>query len=198
MFDLAAIQQSLRDFGLDGWLLYDFRGSNVLARRVLDLEAKPAGSRRFFYMIPAHGRAVQAGPPDRDRGARPPAGRQARLPHLAGAGSGHRPARRGQAQGGDGVRARVSNPYVSKVDAGTVEVVRALGVEVVSSGDLIQQFEATWDDDQWRMHRAAEDVHDVGLRPGLGADRRARAAAAGRSARPRCRRRSWTISTATG
>ena len=51
---------------------------------------------------------------------------------------------------------RVPNPYVSKVDAGTVEVVRGFGVEVVSSGDLIQQFEATWDDDQWRMHRAAE------------------------------------------
>ena len=53
---------------------------------------------------------------------------------------------------------RVSNPYVSRVDAGTVELVRACGVEVVSSGDLIQQFEATWDDDQWRMHREAEKV----------------------------------------
>ena len=53
---------------------------------------------------------------------------------------------------------RVSNPYVSKVDAGTVEVVRGFGIEVASSGDLIQQFEATWDDDQWRMHREAEKV----------------------------------------
>ena len=43
MFDLAAIQKSLREFGLDGWLLYDFRASNVLARRVLDLErSRPA------------------------------------------------------------------------------------------------------------------------------------------------------------
>ena len=55
MFDLAAIQQGLREFGLDGWLLYDFRGSNVLARRVLDLEQKPAGTRRFLYLIPATG-----------------------------------------------------------------------------------------------------------------------------------------------
>ena len=46
---------ALREFGLDGWLLYDFRGSNVLARRVLDMESKPAGSRRFLYMIPATG-----------------------------------------------------------------------------------------------------------------------------------------------
>ena len=51
---------------------------------------------------------------------------------------------------------RVSNPYVSKVDAGTIEVVRGFGVDVASSGDLIQQFEATWDDEQWAMHLAAE------------------------------------------
>ncbi len=47
-------------------------------------------------------------------------------------------------------------PYVSRVDAGTVEQVRAHGVEVVSSGDLIQLFEAVWDDDQWESHLAAE------------------------------------------
>ncbi len=53
---------------------------------------------------------------------------------------------------------RNANPYVAKVDAGTVELVRSTGVEVGSSGDLAQLFEATWDDDQWQMHRAAE-VH---------------------------------------
>ena len=53
---------------------------------------------------------------------------------------------------------RNANPYVAKVDAGTVELVRSNGVNVVSSGDLIQLFEATWDDDQWRMHREAEAV----------------------------------------
>jgi Xaa-Pro aminopeptidase len=50
---------------------------------------------------------------------------------------------------------RNGNPYVSKVDAGTVEVVRSYGCEVVSSGDLVQQFEALWDDEQWRMHQEA-------------------------------------------
>jgi Xaa-Pro dipeptidase len=49
----------------------------------------------------------------------------------------------------------VSNPYISCVDAGTVEFVRSLGVEVVSSGDLIQQFEATLNDEQWAMHLEA-------------------------------------------
>src|SRR6478672_4391779 len=59
MFDLDAIQRSLREFGLDGWLLYDFRASNVLARRVLDMESRPAGSRRFLYMIPATGQPAK-------------------------------------------------------------------------------------------------------------------------------------------
>jgi Xaa-Pro aminopeptidase len=46
---------------------------------------------------------------------------------------------------------------VSRVDGGTVELVRSFGVAIVSSGDLIQAFEATWDDDQWAMHRAAAE-----------------------------------------
>ena len=55
MFNLSAIQKALADFGFDGWLLYDFRGSNVLARRIVDLEAQTPGSRRWFYFIPAQG-----------------------------------------------------------------------------------------------------------------------------------------------
>ena len=85
MFDLAAIQKSLRDYGLDGWLLYDFRGSNVLARRVLDMEAKPVGSRRFFYFIPATGDPIKLVHRIETGGTRPPAGRQAGVPGLAGA-----------------------------------------------------------------------------------------------------------------
>ncbi len=50
---------------------------------------------------------------------------------------------------------RNANPYVSRVDAGTVELVRASGPEVVPSGDLIQRFEACWDDEQWAMHLEA-------------------------------------------
>ena len=74
MFDLEAIQAALREFGLDGWLLYDFRGSNVLARRVLDLDGKPVSSRRFFYMIPARGR----------RGSSSTGSRPGVLDHLPG------------------------------------------------------------------------------------------------------------------
>jgi len=50
---------------------------------------------------------------------------------------------------------RNANPYVSRVEAGTVELVKSFGVDVVSSGDLVQRFEALWDEEQWAMHQAA-------------------------------------------
>jgi len=156
VFNLASIQHSLRDFGFDGWLLYDFRGSNEPARRVLDLGGKPPGSRRFFYMIPVEGE-----PRKLVHAIEPRA-----LDHLPGAKTVYqswRELEEGVANLASGAKRvameyapGVSNPYVSKVDAGTIEFVRGLGIEVVSSGDLIQLFEATWDDDQWRMHLEAE------------------------------------------
>ena len=51
--------------------------------------------------------------------------------------------------------ARNANPYVSRVDAGTVELVRSFGVDILPSGDLVQLFEACWDDEQWAMHLEA-------------------------------------------
>ena len=55
MLDVTAIQAAIREFGFDGWLLYDFRGSNILARRILQISPQAMGSRRFFYFIPAKG-----------------------------------------------------------------------------------------------------------------------------------------------
>ena len=89
-------------------------------------------------------------------------------------------------------------PYIGRVDAGTIEVVRAFGVEVVSSGDLIQRFEATWDDEQWAMHREA--AKHCTTRPttwpsGFIADADPRRRAI--DARPRSRPRSWSTSATT-
>ncbi|MBY0229023.1 MAG: aminopeptidase P family protein, partial [Gemmataceae bacterium] len=55
MFDLPAVQAALAEEGVDGWLLYDFRGLNVLARRVLRFPADAHASRRWFYFVPARG-----------------------------------------------------------------------------------------------------------------------------------------------
>lgn len=165
MFDLNAVQAAIREAGVDGWLMYDFRGQNVLAQRVAGLAEKKL-SRRWFYYVPATGepkKLVHAIEP-------------AALDHLPG------PQKTTYRRWQDleaGVCALVvgakrvameysprnANPYISRVDAGTVELVRSFGPEVVGSGDLIQQFEAVWDDDQEKSHfeaaklcRAAYDV----------------------------------------
>ncbi len=160
MFSLEAVQAALKQFGFDGWLLYDFRGSNVLARRVLGMGEMPVMSRRFFYCIPATGQ------PKRlvhriETGA---------LDHLPGSKSVYlkwQELEAGIAELVGGMKRvameyspRNGNPYVSRVDAGTVELVKSLGIEVASSGDLIQLFEAAWDDDQIRSHFEAEKITD--------------------------------------
>ncbi|MBX6311991.1 MAG: M24 family metallopeptidase [Isosphaeraceae bacterium] len=156
MFDLEAIQAALREFDLDGWLLYDFRGSNVLARRVLDLEGRPLSTRRFFYLVPARGEPrklvhrIEAGVLDHLPGS---ARVYLRWQELEG---GVADLVSGLGRIAMEYSPRNANPYIARVDAGTIELVRGCGVEVVPSGDLIQLFEATWDDDQWRMHLEAE------------------------------------------
>jgi Xaa-Pro aminopeptidase len=155
MFDLAAVQSAIGQLGVDGWLLYDFRGLNMLARRVIDLPAEAMLSRRWFYFIPARGE-----PRKLQHRIEPHA-----LDHLPGAAQSYlrwQELEAGVAALVSGARRvameyvpRNANPYVSRVDAGTIELVRSCGVEVVPSGDLVQLFEASWDDEQWAMHREA-------------------------------------------
>jgi Xaa-Pro dipeptidase len=155
MFDLAAVQAALRDLGLDAWLLYDFRGLNVLARRVLGMDEGAMLSRRWFYFIPAQGeprKLVHRIEPHALDAVPGPSKAYLRWQELE-AGVKELVAR---------VRRlameyvpRNANPYVSRVDAGTIELVKSFGPEVVPSGDLIQLFEACWDDEQWAMHQEA-------------------------------------------
>src|SRR5262249_7465785 len=129
MFDLSAVQAAVREAGCDGWLLYDFRGSNVLAQRVVGLEEKKR-SRRWFYFVPATGEPTKL-----VHGMEPAA-----LDHLPGAKK--TVYRRWQdLETGVGelvigakrvameYSPRNANPYISRVDAGTVELVRSYNVE---------------------------------------------------------------------
>ncbi len=156
MFDLPAVQSAIQESGFDGWLLHDFRGSNVLARRILDLDGKPTTSRRFYYFIPAEGEPtrlvhqIETGALDHLPGSKQI---YLRWQELEAAISRLVAGRRRVAME---YSPRNGIPYISRTDAGTIEVIRSAGGEVVSSGDLIQRFEATWDDDQWAMHREAE------------------------------------------
>jgi len=154
--DVAAIQSSLRASGLDGWLLYDFQGSNPIATRLVGLaDGRHMTTRRWYYLIPANGspRALvhaierhnlDAVPGDRILYA----GRQqldAGLDRLLA----------GMKRVAMEYSPLCAIPYVSRVDAGTAEAVKGRGVEILSSGDLVQQFEAAWTAAQLESHRQA-------------------------------------------
>lgn len=154
-FDLSAVQLALREFGFDGWLLCDFRGSNPLARRILNIDAQAHATRRFFYFIPAADEPIklvhriESGVLDHLPGEKRVYLRWRELEDGVAA----------LVQGSRNVAMEYSPrnaiPYVSRVDAGTVELVRGCNVEVASSGDLIQVFEAAWSEEQWRSHQEA-------------------------------------------
>src|SRR5437660_864594 len=155
MFDLAAVQSAIGQLGYDGWLLYDFRGLNILARRVIGLSDQAMLSRRWFYFVPAKGE-----PRKLVHRIEPHA-----LDHLPGSAQSYlrwQELESGVAALVTGARRvameyvpRNANPYVSRVDAGTIELVRSFGIDIVPSGDLVQRFEATWSPEQWRMHQEA-------------------------------------------
>ena len=178
---VAEIQAALRAAALDGWLFYDFRMSDPLAYRILKLDQNGITTRRWFYYIPATGEPVKivhsierskldALPGRRviyRRWQELQAGvREALLTGRSApqGGGARRPARGPQPR-------RVlmqyspenSIPYISRVDAGTLEMVRSLGpVTVMSSADLVQQFEAVLAPAQKETHTAAaEKIHRI-------------------------------------
>lgn len=157
--DIAAVQASLVAAGLDGWLLYDFHGSNPIAQSLAGLlDAPKMTTRRWYYYIPAEGaprglvHAIERHNLDALPGTmRPYAGRRSLDEGLDGLLNGARRIAMEYSPGGN-------IPYLSRVDAGTLESVRERGVEVVSSGDLVQQFEAVWSPAQIATHQAASDA----------------------------------------
>jgi len=157
--NVAAVQTALKAHGLDAWLLYDFQGSNPVAYRMAGMaEAGHLATRRWFYLVPASG----------EPRALVHAIERYNLDHLPGTKivyAGREQFETGLATLVNGVTRvameyspRCAIPYVSRVDAGTIELVRGLGLEVVSSGDLIQQFEAFWNDAAMATHRQASEA----------------------------------------
>jgi Xaa-Pro aminopeptidase len=155
---IDAVQRALKEDGIDGWLLYDFHGSNPIANRVAGLaSSSKLATRRWYYLIPAQGaprglvHAIERhnldGLPGEKRAY---AGRE----QLA---TGLRDLLGGMKRVAMEYSPRNAIPYVSRVDAGTVEAVRESGAEVVSSGDLVQRFEAVWTDEAYKTHVAASD-----------------------------------------
>jgi Xaa-Pro dipeptidase len=155
---LAAVQGALAESGVDGWLLYDFRGANPIAHAMLRLEGLV--SRRVFAWVPRSGtpvaitHAIEQGP-----WAHWPAQWERRVyaswrsleEQLAGLVRGKRVMM--EYSPGDAV------PVVDRVPAGVLELVRASGATVVTSADLVSRFFAVWDAAQLASHqRAAEQL----------------------------------------
>ncbi|MGC1677050.1 MAG: M24 family metallopeptidase [Candidatus Binataceae bacterium] len=151
----AEISRALAAAGLDGWLFYDFRLSDPIAYRVLGLSEHGTTTRRWFCYVAARGDAralVSAVEAHRlDSLGLEPVVYQSSEQMIAGLSTILSGARRVAMN----YSPRGAIPYVSRVDAGTVELVRSLGVEVVSAADLIQEFEATLSIAQIEGHRRA-------------------------------------------
>jgi len=161
VMDLNAIQSALRDRNIDAWLFYDHHHRDAIAYRVLGLPQSLMVTRRWYYVIPAHGEPqklvhrIEAGHLDSLPG---PKREYSSWQELF-----------------DSIKAMLApykkiamqySPnniifYVSLTDAGTIEFVRGLGKEIVSSGDLVARFEATLSDTQIRSHYEARDKVDA-------------------------------------
>lgn len=144
-------QTFLKSAGLDGWLIYDFRGTNPVAAKFLNLRGLL--SRRIFFYVPASGQAtlivhaIEAKSlGDLPYTLRTYSSRQSLREVLASVLSAATVAMEYSPQN--------DIPYVSHVDAGTLELVRSLGSTVVSSADLLQQF-ASWTPQQLAAHQTA-------------------------------------------
>jgi len=153
--DLNHIQQTLQAEQLHGWLFYDFRKTNPIAYQILSLSTGEMYTRRWFYFIPAQGEPIAIISAVESHVLRTLPGErkiyrtwqemqqliQALLPRGAKVAMEYSPLN--------------AIPYISCVDAGTVELVRSFGVEVVSSANLAQRFVAQLSEEQIVTHREA-------------------------------------------
>ncbi len=165
--NLSEIQKALAQAELDAWLLFDFHGINPIAARVAGLGEGHLITRRWFGMIPARGEPVWLHSAIEGHVFADLPGRkiayvgwrqlEEKVRELL---RGHRRIAMEYSPGG-------AIPYVSRVDGGTLEMVRACapGIEVLSSADLVQYFEARWSPEALASHRrAARHLDEIVVR----------------------------------
>jgi Xaa-Pro aminopeptidase len=149
---IESIQKALQQDKLDGWLFYSFRGSDPIAENILRLDHAKFTTRRWFYFVPATGapqkivHAIETGTLDDLPGDKHVYLPWQQLHELL----------RQSLTGSKKIAMQYSPmnaiPYISRVDAGTLELIRSFGVDVVSSADLVQVFEAVWSGEQLETH----------------------------------------------
>ena len=158
--DLQGIQAALRERNFDAWLFYDHHHRDPIAYSVLGLREDSMVTRRWFYVIPDEGEPrklvhrIEAGHLDALPGEKE---QYSAWPELW-------EKLRSLLAPYNMIAMQYSPnnlvPYIGLVDAGTVELVRSFGKEIMSSGDLVAQFEAAWTEEQIQSHFAARDAVD--------------------------------------
>jgi Xaa-Pro aminopeptidase len=158
--ELSSIQNALRERGLDAWLFYDHHHRDPIAYRVLGVPESLMVTRRWYYLVPAQGEPQKMV-------------HRIESHHLDSL-SGKKTEYSGWEELEGGLRQMLA-PYkklamqyspnnrifiVSLVDAGTVELLRSFGHEIVSSADLVTMFEATWSEEQVKSHFEAAKLVD--------------------------------------
>ncbi len=159
-WQIQDVQKLLQKEKIDGWLLYDFHGINTLAREFLNIELGHLITRRFFYWIPAKGDPVKILHRIEMHV----------LSHLPGKSEVYLKWQELEEKlakvlkGSKTVAMEYSPknaiPYISKVDAGTVDLIRSFQIEVVSSGSFLQQYTCVLDAEQLKLHLEATDFLD--------------------------------------
>ena len=158
---LKEIQADLVNADVDGWLVYDFRRSNPLGCAFLEIPTEKIMSRRFFYWVPACGtpskivHSVDVDSVKEVPGKNLTYSTWQQLEEHIGK------VLKGKKRIMMEYSPRNAIPYVSKVDAGTMEVIREHGVEVLSSADLLQKFTSVWTDEQLQMHLESAHLLDT-------------------------------------
>ncbi len=157
---IQQIQRDLEEQGIDGWLLFDYRHSNELACKVLEIPADKMLTRRLFYWIPRKGEPVKIV-------HRIESGVLDHLPGVKKEFHAWEELEKALKETLSGIKSvameyspKNAIPDISKVDAGTIERIQSLGIKVVSSGDLLQKQTSVWDERKLKSHLEAADVLD--------------------------------------
>ena len=164
--NLDAIQAAVREAGVDGWLFYDHHHRDPIGGRILGLDEKAHITRRWYYFVPATGEPrklvhrVEQTRLDTLRGSKELYSSWQEL--AGGLATMLKDARRLAMQ----YSPNNAIMYVSMVDAGTVEFLRGLGKEIVSSADMVSQFEAVLNAEQIASHTVAQKAIDALLAEG--------------------------------
>ncbi|MEW6365459.1 MAG: M24 family metallopeptidase [Acidobacteriota bacterium] len=154
--DIEGIQRVLSESQLDAWLLYDFQGLNPIALRMIGREGAML-TRRWFYLIPAEGIPVALVHKIEEQQFKGLPGRLRTFTSWQSMEKGLKDLLKGKTRIAMEYSPRCAIPYISRVDAGTAELVRAFGATIVSSADMVQYFTSRWSDAEFETHREAAE-----------------------------------------